>query len=88
MQHNEIVAREGWIFIIISLAVSAVLAYFNFYITALIFAVITLFCIFFFRNPGRVIPKGDEMVVSPADGKVMDVTTVNEELFLKGKLSG
>ena len=85
MQHNEIVAREGWIFIIISLAVSAVLAYFNFYITALIFAVITLFCIFFFRNPGRVIPKGDEMVVSPADGKAMDVTTVNEELFLKGE---
>lgn len=84
MQHNEIIAREGWIFIIIALAIAAVLAVFHFYIPALIFAALTLFCIFFFRNPERIIPEGDEMVVSPADGKVMDVTTVNEELFIKG----
>lgn len=84
MQHNEIIAREGWIFIIIALAIAAVLAVFHFYIPALIFAALTLFCIFFFRNPERIIPEGDEMVVSPADGKVMDVTTVNEGLFIKG----
>ncbi|MDD3852130.1 MAG: phosphatidylserine decarboxylase family protein [Syntrophomonadaceae bacterium] len=84
MQHNEIIAREGWIFIIIALAIVAVLAVFHFYIPALIFAALTLFCIFFFRNPERIIPEGDEMVVSPADGKVMDVTTVNEGLFIKG----
>ena len=84
MQHNEIIAREGWIFIIIALAVGAVLAYFHFFILALIFAVLTLFCVFFFRNPKRMIPEGDMIVVSPADGKVMDVTTIKEELFIKG----
>ncbi|MGI5880911.1 MAG: phosphatidylserine decarboxylase family protein [Syntrophomonadaceae bacterium] len=84
MQHNECIAREGWIFIIIGLAVGAVLAYFNFYIPALIFAALTLFCLFFFRNPERVVPEEAKTVVSPADGKVMDVTTVNEEFFIKG----
>ena len=35
--------------------------------------ILTLFCAFFFRNPKRVIPSGDELVVSPADGKVVGI---------------
>ena len=32
----------------------------------------------FFRNPGRVIPPGDQRVVSPADGRVVEVTQLAE----------
>ena len=30
--------------------------------------VLTVWCIFFFRDPDRVTPQGDGLVVSPADG--------------------
>lgn len=44
----------------------------------------TLFCIWFFRDPEREIPANDDLVVAPADGKVMDVTPVRHEPFLDG----
>jgi len=43
---------------------------------------ITLFIIFFFRDPRRVIPLGDDLVVSPADGKVVVVKDVHENDYL------
>jgi len=33
----------------------------------------TLFCLFFFRDPARVTPDGDNFIISPADGKVLSV---------------
>ncbi len=41
---------------------------------ALLGLAFTLFCVFFFRDPNRVTPVGDNLVVSPADGKVLSVT--------------
>lgn len=32
----------------------------------------------FFRNPSRVIPQGDRRVVSPADGRVVEVTKLDD----------
>ena len=37
------------------------------------FLILTLWCIYFFRNPVRITPHGDENVVSPADGKIIFV---------------
>lgn len=42
------------------------------------------FTLFFFRNPKREIPSGEGLVLSPADGLIMEVDTVEEESFLKG----
>lgn len=46
---------------------------------------LSLLTIYFFRDPERSIPEGDDLVLSPADGKVVFVKEVDEEVYLKGK---
>lgn len=44
------------------------------------------FCLYFFRNPKRS-PQGDEQqIVSPADGRVLEISEVQEERFLNEKM--
>lgn len=51
-------------------------------------AILTLWCVFFFRDPPRVTPVRDGIVVSPADGRVSMVTSAPppHELGLGDKL--
>jgi len=37
-----------------------------------------LFSLNFFRDPKRVVPMGDKLIISPADGKVVKVTEIND----------
>ena len=53
--------------------------------TALI-ALIFLFNFYFFRDPQRAIPAGDELILSPADGKVVLIEEVEEPYFLQQKV--
>lgn len=45
--------------------------------------VIFLFTLYFFRDPYRKIPDGDNLIISPADGTVIEITDVNEDTFIK-----
>ena len=51
--------------------------------TALVSLVLTLFVLFFFRDPDRAIPEGKGIVVSPADGKVIVIKDIYEPAYLK-----
>jgi len=44
-----------------------------------------VFVLNFFRDPDRVTPQGENIVISPADGKVVLIKDVDESEFLKGK---
>lgn len=45
----------------------------------------TLFILWFFRNPERIIPGEQNAVVSPADGRVVEVSRVFDDRFLHGE---
>ena len=67
------VAKEGMIFIIPLGALSLVLWVMPFPALAAVCSLLTLFVIYFFRDPERAIPPGEKAVLSPADGKVIQV---------------
>ena len=62
--------REGWPFIAIFVAANAVLFWLWFW-AGIAFLVLTLWCVFFFRDPERTPPPGEDRLVSPADGVLL-----------------
>jgi phosphatidylserine decarboxylase len=68
--------REGWRFIAVPVVVAAVLFWFGLYILAWPVVVIALWCVYFFRDPERVTPLKDGLVISPADGRISAIETV------------
>ena len=43
------------------------------------------FTLNFFRDPERVSPSGDNIIISPADGKVVSIKKITENEFFKGE---
>jgi phosphatidylserine decarboxylase len=64
--------KEGYKFIIIFALVTALFALLSNSL-GLIGLVATLWCIFFFRDPERIIPVEENVIISPADGVVTRV---------------
>ena len=60
----------GWPFIFLFILVSAVATYFWAW-SVLPGSFLSLWCIYFFRNPKRTTPVSDHLVISPADGRVL-----------------
>ena len=67
---HPIVAREGWPFLAISVAVAAAITWFLGWWSAP-FWLVALFVLQFFRDPPREIPSGEGLVLCPADGRVL-----------------
>lgn len=81
---RPIIAREGWPFVG-ALVALAVLALFVHWALGAVLAGLALFVMWFFRDPERPVPQGERLVVSPADGRVMFVRTVEEPRFMGGR---
>ncbi len=85
-------AREGLLFIAIAAVIAA--GAFGFAITrrswglwlaAFVLLLLALWVAYFFRDPERTGERGPALVVSPADGKLILITEVDEPSFLKGR---
>ena len=85
-------AREGLLFIAIAAVVAA--GAFGFAITrrswglwlaAFVLLLLALWVAYFFRDPERTGERGASLVVSPADGKLIMITEVDEPTFVKGR---
>ncbi len=69
---HPIIAREGWPFVALAVAVAAVVAAVAGW-WSLPFFLVALFVLQFFRDPARPIPGEPGAVLSPADGRVVAV---------------
>jgi len=83
------IAKEGYIFIFLSLLLMVVcytaylaLASTTLYIISAIFAFLTLFITYFFRDPNRTFENKEGLLVSPADGKVLSVEHIGHNDFI------
>ncbi|HTO72812.1 MAG TPA: phosphatidylserine decarboxylase family protein [Gemmatimonadales bacterium] len=78
------VAPEGWPFIIGAWLIAALALWL--WPPGLIFWLpIAIWVVAFFRDPVRDGPRGDNVVIAPADGKVVSVLEVDEPSFVGGK---
>jgi len=72
-KHTELVAKEGWLFFF-PLLLSAVVSFLlQWTLAGCVLALLTFYVAWFFRNPYRQIPEEADVIVSPADGKVVGV---------------
>ena len=68
-------ARDGYRFVFPLLVLAGLSAFFSLHVVfTTSFVVLVAFVVFFFRNPHRRIPDDANLVVSPADGKVVKIS--------------
>lgn len=85
-------AREGLSFIV-GAALIAIVAFgialsrrsWPTWLLAFGLAVVALWVAYFFRDPHRMGERGDLLVISPADGKVVMITEVDEPVFMQSR---
>ena len=67
------------------LFVALILSLFFYPLISILVCCCMFFILYFFRDPNRVVPEGDEKVLAPADGRIIEVLHVQEENYLKCK---
>ena len=70
---HPIIAREGWPYLVATLAVALVLSLVGWWLPAALAWVVFLFVLQFFRDPPRDVPAQANAVVSPADGRIVRI---------------
>lgn len=86
-------AKDGYPTMILVTIITGIIFYVTYtyldhwfsYLIYLVFGVIWAIVIYFFRDPERVAPEGENLIISPADGKVVLIKEIQEDVYLKGK---
>ena len=75
---HPLIAREGWPYIFGSALLAIVVAAAAGLWWSLPFFIVAVFVLQFFRDPPREVPAGTNIVLSPADGRIVKVITVRD----------
>jgi len=84
---NQVIVSEGYPFIALFGFITLVFAVLGWVFLTLLFLFLTLFSAYFFRNPERITPAGENLLIAPADGKVIFVGEVLEERYFKEQVT-
>ena len=79
---RALIAPEGFTYIAVLALLAWAAAIVGFTFISIIFAALTVVCVFFFRDPEREIQSDSDSIVSPADGTVITVDEAYERDFL------
>jgi phosphatidylserine decarboxylase len=75
---HPIIAREGWPFLAGAVALSALVTWLGGWWSAP-FWLVAVFVLQFFRDPAREVPAGEGLVLSPADGRIVQVGNARDD---------
>jgi phosphatidylserine decarboxylase len=70
---HPIIAREGWPYLIVVFVVAMALSLASWWALAALAWVAFLFILQFFRDPPRIVPGDPNVVLSPADGRIVRI---------------
>lgn len=84
MKKQPIIVQDAVPYLVV-LGLLTVGLYFVLPAVAIITAILTAFVAFFFRNPPRTIPEDEGILVSPADGRILDISEITEDRFINDK---
>jgi phosphatidylserine decarboxylase len=85
------IAPEGWPFLVPAWALVALGAWAITTLSPWVWAgeapllLVAVWLIVFFRDPGRRGPRGEQLVVAPADGIIVEIAVVQEPMYLRGE---
>jgi len=88
-----VITKYGYITVGIFVSISIIIFLFSFFIEnnylkitlSTLSLLLFLFTLYFFRDPDRTSPKLDNVIVSPADGKVLLVKKIESNNFIEGE---
>jgi phosphatidylserine decarboxylase len=78
------VAPEGRPFIAIAWLLALALAALGWWIVLALWLPVAIWVIAFFRDPVRMGPRGDRLIIAPADGKVVSIIPIDEPDVIGG----
>lgn len=78
------IAPEGRPFIAVSWGVLLAMLALSWWPAAMVWLPVAIWVVAFFRDPTRNGPRGDNLLISPADGKVISIIRLDEPTFLGG----
>ncbi len=81
------IAKEGLLFILPSLVPALIFLYLHWWVASGLFFVLFFCFLFFFRDPQRVGPGGEQLLLAPADGKVVRLELERSHPDLAGPVS-
>jgi len=79
--HKEVSAALIILFLLV------IFFYFIYKPLFIVLLILLIFTLYFFRDPERVVPIGDDILVSPADGLITNITEIKEGKKLYTKVS-
>jgi phosphatidylserine decarboxylase len=83
---HPIIAREGWLFVALTVAAAVLLTVSGIWLGAAIAWLAALFVLQFFRDPPRTVPRDPEAVLSPADGRIVRIEPARDPYLQRDAL--